>query len=115
MDHKTYIAIIFVLIFFGKLAFLDAKLPGLILDASGISLVNKLCPKKQIHTNSPTEFATDDVITGLEIGYLCNTALDIEISSSIIDHTETNYRKYSYQVPGKFSVPDDRFYPPPKA
>ena len=115
MDHKNFLAVLLVMIFFGKMAFLDAKLPGLILDASGITLVNKLCPKKQIQTDSPTEFSTDNISPGFEIDYLCNTAVDIESARSPIAHTESNFRKYSYEVPGKFSVPDDKFYPPPKA
>ncbi|MHA6280116.1 hypothetical protein ACXYMT_08035 [Salinimicrobium sp. CAU 1759] len=96
------------------MAFLDAKLPALIFDASGITLVNKLCSKKQMQTASAEAYTSENITAGLEIDYLCQSAFDFRFQDYFETPVVDNFNKYAYRAPGKFSVPDDKFYPPPR-
>ncbi len=94
---------------------MDAKFLGMILNSSEVTLVNKLCPKKQLQTNSVEEYSTDSFTPSFEIDYLCHGVFDIQLQNSSEVIAENNFRQYTYRDPGNFSVPGDKFYPPPKA
>ncbi len=115
MQFRNYIAAFLVMVFLGKMISMDAKFLGMVFDTSEVMLVNKLCPKKQLQTKSPQEYATNDFAPSFEIDYLCHSAFDIQIDYSLEALSENNFKKYSYRAPGIFSIPGDKFYPPPKA
>lgn len=94
---------------------MDAKFLGMVFDTSEVTLVNKLCPKKQLQTDSTGEYNTDSISPSFEIDYLCHTAFNIQLDEFSQALTEDNFKKYSYRAPGNFSIPGEKFYPPPKA
>lgn len=115
MNFKNYLAAFFIMVFLGKMVTIDARFLGIIFDTSEVMLVNKLCPKKQLHQDTSQKFATDNVTPSFEIDYLCNVVFDIQVDDSSEALPENNFKKYSYRAPGNFSIPGDKFYPPPKA
>lgn len=115
MQFKKYIATFLVLIFLGKMISIDAKYLGVIFDSSEVTLVNKLCPKKQLQQDSTGQYKSDNFDSGFELNYLCHVAFDVQISDSPEAPVESNFRQYSYHAPGKFYAPGDKFYPPPRA
>lgn len=115
MQFKNYIAAFLVIVFLGKMVSVDAKLLGMILDSSQVTLVSKLCPKKQLQANSAEEYSGDSFTPSFEVDYLCNVVFTIQLQDSSETIAENNFKKYKYRDPGNFSVPSDKFYPPPKA
>ncbi|NJW51517.1 hypothetical protein [Salinimicrobium oceani] len=115
MDHKSYLAMLLVLIFVGKLAIFDAKFPALIFEASEITLVNNWCPKKQMQISSPEEYTSENYTSFLEIDFLCHSAYNIQLGVPSNVLAGENYKKYTYNSPGIFSIPHKKYYPPPKA
>lgn len=115
MQFKNYIAAFFVVVFLGKMISVDAKLLGMILDNSQVTLVNKLCPKKQLQMGSAEEFSADSFTSSFEVDYLCHVVFDMQLQDLSETIAENNFEKYTYRDPGSFSEPSDKFYPPPKA
>ena len=114
MQFKNYIAILFVVIFLGKLVTMDANFFGVFLDSSGVTLVNRMCSKKPLLTVASDDISTAKVNQGLEMDFLCHTIFDHQLGEWVVALTEDNFRKHNYQTPGLFSTPREKFYPPPK-
>lgn len=114
MQLKNYIALLFVVIFLGKLVTMDAKFFGAFLDSSGVTLVNKMCSKKPLLSNAAEDISTATIDQGLEMDFLCHSVFDHQLADWGVALTEDNFRKYNYQTPGIFSTPREKFYPPPK-
>lgn len=113
MQWKNYIALLFVVIFLGKMLTMDTKFFGAFLDSSGVTLVNKMCSKPQL-SPAAEDISTVTLNQGLEMDFLCHTVFDHQIAEWTVSLTKDNFRKYTYQTPGIFSPPRDKFYPPPK-
>jgi|GEM_PF-4256980 hypothetical protein len=114
MGFKNYIAAFLVFLFLGKMVSIDAKLLGIILNASEVTLVNKMCPKQQLDKDSPDEFAQADLESHFEFDYLCQVAFDFKPDEEVNTVTHDNFKKHSYRAPGIFSISRDKFYPPPR-
>ena len=115
MKLKNYIALLFVIIFLGKLVTMDAKFLGAFLDSNGVTLVNKMCSKKPQLSNTSEDISTATLDQGLEMDFLCHTVFDHKIADWGMAISEDNFRQYKYMTPGLFSTPREKFYPPPKA
>ena len=113
MELKKHIAFILVVIFLGKMISIDAKLFGVLLDNTGISLVNKRCAKPKL-TPASEVISTASFDQGLEMDFLCHSVFDQNLAEWTVAVIEDNFREYSYQSPGLFPTPRDKFYPPPK-
>ena len=114
MQLKNYIALLFVIIFLGKIVTVDAKFLDAFLDSSGVTLVNKRCSKKSLLSNATQDISTATVDQRLEMDFLCHTVFDHQLTDWDVALTLNNFRKYNYQTPGIFSTPREKFYPPPK-
>ena len=114
MGFKNYIAAFLVFLFLGKMVSIDAKLLGIILNASEVTLVNKMCPKQQLDKDSPDEFAQADLESHFEFDYLCQMAFDFKPDEEVNTVTHNNFKKHTYRTPEIFSISYDKFYPPPK-
>lgn len=114
MSVKNYISAFFILVFLGKLITMDAKIFSVILNSSEVTLVNKLCPKKQFQAEASKEFATANLASFFEYHHLCHTVFDIKISHTSEQLTENNFRRYNYKEPADLSTPGEKFYPPPR-
>lgn len=115
MDFKNFLAVFFIIVFLGKLVTIDGKFVNILFNASGVTLVNKLCPKKQLQTDPTENYNSQDFTADFEIDYLCHAAFDIEMDDSPEALAENNFESYSYRQPANFSIPWYKFYPPPKA
>lgn len=93
---------------------MDAKFFGAFLDSTGVTLVNKMCSKKQQFKSTSLDISTATVEQGLEMEFLCHTVFDHNIAEWVVALTEDNFRNYNYKAPGVFSTPRKKFYPPPK-
>ncbi|SDL32097.1 hypothetical protein SAMN04488034_103184 [Salinimicrobium catena] len=113
MQLKNYIALTLVVIFLGKLLTMDAKFYGTFLESKGVTMVNKMCSKPQLKT-AKEDIAPASLNQGLEMEFLCHTVFDQTIAEWAVALNEDNFREYSYQTPGLFRTPRDKFYPPPK-
>lgn len=112
---KNYIALLFVVVFLGRLATVDANFFGLFMESSGVTLVNKMCPKKQLLKSTSEKLSAASASQGFEMSFLCHTVFDQKIAAWNSVTTEDNFQQYIYQAPGIFSTPREKFYPPPKA
>lgn len=115
MKLKNHIALLFVIIFLGKLVTMDAKFLGVFLDSNGVTLVNKMCKKKSHLSNASEDVSTATLDQSLEMDFLCHTVFDHKIAQWGMVLSEVNFRQYQYTTPGLFSTPREKFYPPPKA
>ena len=115
MNVKNYISAFFILVFLGKMITMDAKIFSVLLDPSEVTVVNKLCPKKQFQAGASKEFAAANLASVFEYQHLCQTVFDIKISHTSEQPTENNFRRYNYKEPADLSTPGEKFYPPPRA
>ncbi|GAB2775830.1 hypothetical protein [Salinimicrobium soli] len=93
---------------------IDARLFSVFQNSSEVTLVNKLCHKKSVISNTAEKIATASAHQIFEFDYLCHTVFDHKIAEWVWVLQEDNFRKYNYQTPGIFSTPREKFYPPPK-
>lgn len=111
---KNYIALFFVVIFIGKLATIDSNFFELLMNSSEVTVVNKMCPKKQLLKNSSDKISISSKGEGIEMNFLCHSLFDHEIMGWESITAQNNFQTYSYRSPRIFSPPGDKFYPPPK-
>lgn len=64
--------------------------------------------------DSAEEFSAVSFTPSFEVDYLCHVVFDIQLQDFSETIAENNFEKYAYRDPGNFSVPSDKFYPPPK-
>ncbi|MHB1146942.1 MAG: hypothetical protein ACYC01_05030 [Lutibacter sp.] len=116
MQIKPFIAIIFVMIFFGKLVTIDSKLLGVIFDSEEIILVNPFCEKKisKIPQSKPS-FDQVSSANNISVHVICASPFQFEVNNSLMAYAKPNYHEYNYQTQLIISAYRDKFYPPPKA
>ena len=114
MVLKNYLAAFLILIFLGKFVAIDSQLLGIILDTSEVTLVNKMCLKKQLQSDQVAVYVTGNIKTSFELNYLCHSVFDLRKDDWSEILSENNFKKYAYRPPGNSSIPGDKFYPPPK-
>jgi hypothetical protein len=115
VQFKNYIALFFVVVFLARLATVDTNSFELLLSSSGVTMVNKMCPKKQLLKNASEKLSPETAAQEVEMNFLCHTVFDHETTEWKIAMTGENFQQYTYQAPGIFSPPTEKFYPPPKA
>ena len=115
MQLKNNIALLLLVIFLGKFSTVDAGFLEFFLHTSGVTLVNKTCPKKQLMKKASEAVSSAKADQELEMNFLCHTVFDQRITALQKSFTADNFQKYNYQAPEIFSTPREKFYPPPKA
>ncbi len=116
MSLKSYIAIFFTVIFFGKFLVMDSKILVAVFDADEIAYVNPLCEKQ--HTKSAgtdhKSFSQDSDRLNITIDSFCNTPFQFEIYNWEQKIIPEESREYAYHTPPLPESIQERFYPPPK-
>lgn len=113
MQLKNHIAILFVVIFLGKMLTMDSQF-GIFLEDSGVTVVNKTCYKKSDLQNASEELTTANVGHVLQVDFLCHTFFDHSIAEWTPALIENNFRNYKYQTPEIIPTHLEKLYPPPK-
>ncbi|MEP6263080.1 MAG: hypothetical protein ABJ092_15995 [Gillisia sp.] len=117
MDTKSYIAVFFALIFFGKFLMLDAKFLEGILDSNEIAYVNPFCEKNNTEVSESGIFQDllpESKTQSISIDNFCNAPFHFEIVTWEHMFEQPTFQFYSYTTPGTPQIFQDRFYPPPK-
>ncbi|UZH54962.1 hypothetical protein JRG66_13485 [Salinimicrobium tongyeongense] len=114
MGFKNFIAAFLILLFLGKIVSIDAKFIGVILEASEVTLVNKMCLKQQLTEGSHSEFTHADITSHVELDYLCHVSFDFRPEEEFKTLTAKHFKENSYHPPEIFPISRDKFYPPPK-
>lgn len=118
MKWKSYIAVLFALIFFGKFLVMDSKFLVILLDADEVVYVNPFCKKQNAKIDgdtSPETYNVDSNQLSISMDTFCNASFEFEIFNWENSIVPEETRAYAYHSP---NLPDsimDRFYPPPKA
>ncbi|PKP13806.1 MAG: hypothetical protein CVU08_03505 [Bacteroidetes bacterium HGW-Bacteroidetes-3] len=116
MQVKSFIAIIFVMIFSGKLVTIDSKLLGVIFNSEEIILVNPFCEKNISKiSQDKLRFNQASSINNISVHVICASPFQFEVHKSLISQTKPYYHEYNYQTQSIISAYRDKFYPPPKA
>jgi hypothetical protein len=116
MQIKSYIAIFFVAVFFGKFITIDSKLLGVIFDSAEITFVNPLCKKHQLNTHKEGQnFNEASLVNNITVNIICASPFQIKIDNYPIAIAAPNYQEHNYQTQSIISAYQDKLYPPPKA
>ena len=117
MDIKSYIAVFFAIIFFGKFLLLDAKFLEGILDSHEVAYVNPLCEKNKTEVKEsgiPKDLFPASTSQSIAIDTFCNAPFHFEIIKWQHMLEQPTFQFYSYTTPGAPQIFRDSFYPPPK-
>ena len=115
MKPKNFIALFFALLFLTKLVSVDARAYSLLLESSGISLVNKFCEKEKFIDASDQQLLQQaEQQLSLELDFLCHAPVQFSLFEWQPMIAEDNFRKHTYNNPGLIQVYSDRLYPPPR-
>ncbi len=93
---------------------MDAKFLSIIADTSGVTMVNKMCPKKQLQKDSAEEFTPDSFSPSFQMDYLCHTAFNIQLDEFSQAFTEANFKNIIIGRPRFFPYPVKNSIRPPK-
>lgn len=118
MTVKSYIAIFFLVVFFGKFLLMDSKILVAIFEADEIAYVNPFCKKQnvKIQANSLQEaLAEDHKPLDLIIDSFCNATFKFEVFTWESEIITEETRTYTHYTPSLPESSKDRFYPPPRA
>lgn len=117
MNFKSYIAILFAIVFFGKFLVMDSKLLVVILDADEIAYINPFCKKQNAKFDGKDfqkSFIADSNHLNIIMDSFCNAPFKFELfswDSKIIPGESQPYAHYTPSLP---KTAQERFYPPPK-
>ncbi len=117
MNLKSYIAIFFTVVFFGKSLMIDTRFLVSILDSEEIAYVNPFCKKKTadvFENGSTQEITPASKVLIIPIDSYCNAPFQFQLSGWTFLDAKTNYQDYNYTSPKFFETFRDKFYPPPK-
>ena len=118
MDIKSYIAIFFTVVFFGKFLMLDAKILEGVLNSHEVAYVNPFCEKNKSEVNDkggvPQDLLPASTSQSIAIDSFCNAPFHFEIVTWTHVHLQAKYQHYAYTFPGTPQIFRDSFYPPPK-
>jgi hypothetical protein len=114
MQFKTYIAIFFAVVFFGKFLMLDAKVLNSILDTEEIALVNPFCKEKlQKYVDADT-LSQESLVLVISSEAMCNAPFYLPIITWPGAEKINNFQDFSYLNPAVISTYFSKNYPPPK-
>lgn len=117
MNYRSYIAVLFAIVFLGKFLVMDSRILVVILDADEIAYVNPFCKKQNAKTagkDFQESFNGDSNHLNTTLDSFCNAPLRFEIYNWEYRIVSEESRVYGYHTP---SLPEsnlDRFYPPPQ-
>jgi hypothetical protein len=118
MILKTYIAIFFSVVFFGKFLVVDSKVLIALFDADEVVYVNPFCQKQnvKIKKSNAQNIAVAEDSEGFVflMDAFCNSPLKFEIfnwEARLISEETKKYADYSPSFPESAR---ERFYPPPQ-
>lgn len=117
MNLKSYIAIFFTVVFFGKSLMIDTRFLVSILDSEELVYINPFCEKKtaDVFENGSTQEITPVLkVLIIPIDSYCNAPFQFQLSGWTLPGVKTNYQDYNYTSPEVFDTFRDKFYPPPK-
>ena len=117
MNLKSYIAIFFMAVFFGKSVMIDSKFLVSILDSKEIVYINPFCENKKadvLATGSTQDFSATSNVLIIPIDSYCNAPFQFQLFNWSHLEVKTNYQRYNYTSPEFFESFSDKFYPPPK-
>ncbi|MBZ9731566.1 hypothetical protein LB467_17915 [Salegentibacter sp. JZCK2] len=114
MQFKTYIAIFFTVIFFGKFLMLDAKVLSSIFDTQEIALVNPFCDKKMQKSADADTFSKESSILIISSEAMCNAPFYLSKIAWPGVEKINNFQDYGYFNPAVISTYFSKNYPPPK-
>ena len=116
MQIKTYIAIFFVAIFFGKFIAMDSKLLGVIFDSDEIAFVNPYCEQNILNNHLEGQSMGEaSLVNNNTVNVICASPFQFETENYPIAFAEHNYQEHNYQTQSIIITYQDKFYPPPKA
>lgn len=117
MNSKSYIAVFFAIVFFGKFLMMDSSVLVAIIDSDEIVNVNPLCIKqnaKKIEGRAEGSFSVDSKKSITTIPSFCNAPFNFDISNWEFHIVPEESQPYAYHTPILPELTQDRFYPPPK-
>lgn len=114
MQGKTYIAVLFTVVFFGKFLMLDAKVLNSIFDNEEIALVNPFCKKKIQESDAADTYSQESSILIISSDALCNSPFYLSKISLPEPQKINNFQDFSYLNPAVISTYFSKNYPPPK-
>lgn len=117
MNLKSYIAIFFMVVFFGKSLMMDTNFLASILDTKEIVYINPFCENKKaelFENGSTRDFSPVSNVLIIPIDSYCNAPFQFHLSGWTLIEVKTNYQRYNYTSPEFFETFSDKFYPPPQ-
>lgn len=115
MQIKTYIAIFFVTIFFGKFIAVDSKLLEVIIDSDKITFVKPYCEENILNEQQEGQSLDEaSLVNNNTVNVICASPFQFEIENYPIAVVEKNFQKHNYQTQSIIITYQDKFYPPPK-
>lgn len=117
MNYKSYIAILFAIVFFGKFLVMDSKLLVVILDADEIAYINPFCKKQNAKIDGKDfqkSFNADSNHLNIIMDSFCNAPFKFEVYNWEYRILSEESRAYAYHTPSLPQSNLDRFYPPPR-
>lgn len=115
MQLKNYIALLFAVVFFGKLLMVDTNLFLILEKTEDITFLKPFCKKNKAGGEDKAMFTEAAMASSLTMDLLCQVPFDLKISEWPAPISNMNFREYAYIDPGQLSTPREKFYPPPKA
>lgn len=117
MKLKSYIAIFFMVVFFGKSLLVDTNFLGSILNTKEIVYINPFCENKKVDvlkSGSNKDLIPAANVLIIPIDSYCNAPFQFELSGWTLFEVKANYLCYNYTSPEFFETFSDKFYPPPQ-
>lgn len=115
MQLKKHIAILFVLVFFGKLLTVDTNLLMIMENSEDVTFLKPFCKNSKAGGEDTAEFTETAIASSMTMELMCQVPFDLKITEWPAPVADMNFRQYGYKNPGQLTVPQEKFYPPPKA
>lgn len=116
MQIKSFIAIFFIAVFFGKFIAVDSNLLEVIIDSEEITFVNPYC-EENISGQQQEGQSLDEasLVNNNTVNVICASLFQFEIENYSMVFAENNYQEHNFQTQSIIITYQDKFYPPPKA
>lgn len=114
MEFKTYIAIFFTVVFFGKFLMLDARVLNSILETEEIALVNPLCKKEMQQLADADTYSQESSLLILSSEAMCNAPFYFSKNTWKTVQNKNIFQDFIYLNPAVIPIYFSKNYPPPK-